>query len=402
MRGMNSETIDLIYLDPPYNSERIYKGKIPNQEFGDIWRKDILKKYEIDLLEIDYPEINKILDAVKTSHSEGMYYYLVFMFIRLVEMERILKPTGSIYLHCDKHANAYIRILLDAVFGKNNFINEIIWCYKGPGNVRKRMPQKHDTIFAYSKTKNYTFNPCYVDYSPQGAMNYTKASFTTGERTKEEVEQLDVERTSRGKKIEDWWSDIGSGGHIPKSELTGWSTQKPRKLLDRIIRIATNENDIVFDPFSGCGTTIATCIRMARDEDKEKKVVKHKVRFVGCDIDEAFPYILMNRNDLSDLLAKDFPVWSKELPVRDDIETLIDYSKLAIAKRAPVRKWYDCEIYAKQDGRCAISGKRIDYLAGDIDHIKPLRQGGSNDIENLQFISTTEHRRKTARENTLH
>ena len=164
MRGMNSETVDLIYLDPPYNSERIYKGKIPNQEFGDVWRKDILKKYEIDLLEIDYPETNKILESVKVTHSEGMFYYLVFMFIRLVEMYRILKPTGSIFLHCDKHANAYIRMLLDAVFGKNNLINEIVWCYTGPGNVKRRMPQKHDTIFAYSKSQNYTFHSPRVPY----------------------------------------------------------------------------------------------------------------------------------------------------------------------------------------------------------------------------------------------
>ena len=208
------------------------------------------------------------------------------------------------------------------------------------------------------------------------------------------------ERLKMGKRVEDWWSDIGSGGNIPRHELTGWSTQKPRKLLDRIIRIATNENDLVFDPFSGCGTTIATCIRMARDEDKEKKVIKHNVRYIGCDIDESFPYILMNRNDLSDILAKDFPVWSKELPVRSDILAPIEYSKLAIAERAPVGKWHGFEIYAKQDGKCAISGERIDYLAGCIDHKTPLTQGGSNDIENLQFISTAEHFEKAARENS--
>lgn len=123
---------------------------------------------------------------------------------------------------------------------------------------------------------------------------------------------------------------------------------------------------------------------MARDEDKEMKVVQHRVRFVGCDIDEAIPYILMNRNYLSNLLVQDFPVWCKEVPVRDDIRTLIDYSKLAIAKRTPVRKQYGFEIYAEQNGKCAISGKKINYLSGDIDHLVSPADGDTNDIGNLQ------------------
>ena len=232
LRALSDEWIDLIYADPPFNTGRDFG------EYDDRWG--------------------------------SMDDYIEYMWLRLVECYRILKPTGSLYLHCDTNSNYYLRLLLDDIFGKQNMRNEIVWCYSGPGNVRNAFAKKHDTIYFYRKSDECTFNPVYVPYKSKYAIG-SSSSLATGKRTQEELAKLNQMYIKRGKKVEDWWSDIPGGGHLPKKERVGYPTQKPVKLLERIILASSNKGDLVFDPFCGSGTTLVAAKRLER-------------KYIGCDI----------------------------------------------------------------------------------------------------------------------
>ena len=133
MRGMNSACVDLIYLDPPFNSNRSYSAPIDSRAAGaafkDAWTLSDIDVYEHGELAERSPAIYKVIDASRATHGKGMMSYLIMMALRLLEMERILKPTGSIYLHCDPTASHYLKLLMDGIFGAANFRNEVVWCY---------------------------------------------------------------------------------------------------------------------------------------------------------------------------------------------------------------------------------------------------------------------------------
>jgi DNA modification methylase len=242
MKTMEDETVDLIYLDPPFFSNRNYEV---------IWGDD--------------GEIRSFQDR----WSGGIDHYIAWLKERVVEMHRILKPTGSIFLHCDWHANAYIRVdILDKVFGINNFVNEIIWCYAGPVNAKNRMPQKHDTIYFYSKSNDYfyTGDTIRIPYNEETVARTNRGASNTGimANVKGNVVERHKNRLDKNGKVpEDYWIDIpriqGNG-----NERIGYPTQKPMALLERIIKCASNEGDIVFDPFVGGGTTVAVADKLKR------------------------------------------------------------------------------------------------------------------------------------------
>ena len=150
MRGMDSETIDLIYLDPPFNTNKKYKAPIGSPaegaEFKDIWKDEDVKDGWHSDIAGQYPYIHHVIQASERIYDHNMMIYLMAMGIRLIEMHRLLKDTGSIYLHCDPTASHYIKLLLDEIFGKNNFRNEIVWCYKSGGATPKYFAKKHDVI----------------------------------------------------------------------------------------------------------------------------------------------------------------------------------------------------------------------------------------------------------------
>ena len=175
-----------------------------------------------------------------------MRAYLVFMAPRLAEVWRLLKPNGSVYLHCDPHASHYLKVMLDAVFGAANFRNEIIWCYAGGGIPRKDFPRKHDVILRYARGKDVTFN---TEYRPYGEHNVTGKRFTDRGGTRA------LHYREEGTPINDWWTDIKPLINLSKERL-GYPTQKPLALLERIIKASSNPGDIVFDAFCGCGTTV--------------------------------------------------------------------------------------------------------------------------------------------------
>ena len=272
---MDEESIDLIYLDPPFNSNRnyhtIYKDHTGNplpeqvEAFCDQWlldgaRKAAIKELQQTMIEarvgIDHHSaelVHHLIDRLQWTQPK-LAAYLSYMTERLIWMKKILKPTGSIYLHCDPTASHYIKAVMDVIFGHQNFRNEIVWCYSGGGIPRKDFPRKHDTILRYTNSRAYTF---YVERKPykENTQQVGKHSTYSGGAN------IDLER---GTPVTDWWTDIKTvTGWNP--ERLGYPTQKPLKLLDRIIKASSNEGDMIFDPFCGCATTLEAAHKLGRN-----------------------------------------------------------------------------------------------------------------------------------------
>ncbi len=154
MRRMNSGCVDLIYLDPPFNSNANYAAPIGSEaagaEFKDTWGLDELKVAWHALIQREHPELYQYLKAVMTMHSKSMMAYLIYMAVRIMEMKRLLKSTGSVYIHCDSSAGHYLKLLMDCIFGREQFRNELIWHYGKMVNAGKNFPRNHDTVFRYS------------------------------------------------------------------------------------------------------------------------------------------------------------------------------------------------------------------------------------------------------------
>lgn len=255
--------IELIYIDPPFDSKADYKKKIEIKGIG---------KAESDSSSFEEKQYGDIW-----SNDE----YLQFMYERLILLRELLSDTGTIYLHCDWHKSHHLRLIMDEVFGMDNFKNEIIWAYKSPSPTKDTFPAKHDTILRYSKTQDNKINSdeIRVPYD-QATLNRRKYAETSkggiGFSGKDFNEYL------KGMVPCDWWNDIPfaegdfwndipSGGQISRNELMGYPTQKPEKLLERIIKASTKPSDIVFDCFMGSGTTLAVAMKLGR-------------RFLGADI----------------------------------------------------------------------------------------------------------------------
>jgi len=228
--------IQLIYADPPFFTNRHYPARVGRGE-------DSRRPQEWRLAE-GYPD-----------HWLDIDTYLDMLYPRLALMHRLLAPTGTLYLHLDWHADAYARLLLDEIFGPERFLNEIIWTYHGPSPIRKAFNRKHDTILVYTRSDQYTFNADAVrqPYNPQTVKTFassTRAGFGK------------VPDLARGKVPEDWWYfPVVARLH---HERTGYPTQKPEALLERIILASTQPGDLVTDFFCGSGTTPLVASRTGR------------------------------------------------------------------------------------------------------------------------------------------
>ena len=170
MRGMNSESVDLIYLDPPFNSNQNFSAPIGSEAAGaafkDTWTLD-----DVDLawhgeIAEQHPALYAIIGAAREAHRSSMQSYLIMMGVRLLEMRRLLKPTGSIYLHCDPTASHYLKLLMDAVWGSNNFCNEVIWKRTSGKKAKHKLPSNHDVILFYGASPAAKINQVYVEYDP--------------------------------------------------------------------------------------------------------------------------------------------------------------------------------------------------------------------------------------------
>ena len=168
LRGMNSECVDLIYLDPPFNSNKTYSAPVGSKAAGaafkDTWTLSDLDVAWMGLIAEDHPAIANLLHTASLTHGKGMQSYLTMMAVRLLEMRRVLKQTGSIYLHCDPTAGHYLKLLMDAIYGVGSFRNEIIWRRTAAHGRAKRWGPIHDTLFLNTKTSNYIWNRTFQDY----------------------------------------------------------------------------------------------------------------------------------------------------------------------------------------------------------------------------------------------
>ena len=269
MQGINNDSIDLIYLDPPFNKNKIFTAPIGSSaegaSFSDIFREEDVKDEWVQTIKEDNHELYHFLDGIRNVGNHYNFCYLAYMAIRLIECRRILKETGSLYLHCDPTMSHYLKLLLDCIFGEANFRNEIIWCYTGPGKVTTHFKRKHDVILFYAKSNAHIFNTdmARVPHKRQ-TISTGATSLAAGNRTLQEAQAMEAKSLERGKLLEDWWDNIGAGSHISKNERTGYPTQKPLALLRRIIEASSNENDIIFDPFCGCATSCIAAEQLNR------------------------------------------------------------------------------------------------------------------------------------------
>lgn len=330
------ESVDLVYLDPPFNSNRNYNVLFKNergqaaeaqvQAFVDTWHwGESAERAYHDLTVRSKPEIAAVISALRQCFGTSqMMAYLVMMAVRLVELHRALKPTGSLYLHCDPTASHYLKIILDTVFGPENFRNEIIWKRTTSKSLMtRRLADNHDVILCYQKTSDAFWNPdaIYQPYDVQNldaktAQKYSNVdedgrAYTLGDLTNPNPDRPNltyeflghkkvwrwtrermlaayeagivvqprpgaVPRLKRyldeqkGKPLDDVWTDIFPL-NSQAAERLGYPTQKPETLLERIISASTNPGDVCLDPFCGCGTTIAAAQKLDR-------------RWIGIDI----------------------------------------------------------------------------------------------------------------------
>ena len=317
--------IDLIYIDPPFNSKRNYNvlfesmdmkdANAQKQAFADTW-----SNYEyVDTLN-ELAELHKDLYTLLTmfhnlkSISDSTTAYLTTMAIRIYYMHRLLKDTGSFYLHCDPTMSHYLKLVCDMIFGEKNFRNEIVWQRTNAHNMKSKYFGKvHDVIFFYAKSSKYTWNEQYTEYSKEQLSRFKEdengrlykaenLTFSSANPNRQfewrgvkppanrswgaSLEQLEewwnagliLKRLDgaprmdglkmylddlKGKSLNDWWEDISRVGNT-SSESLGYPTQKPEALLERIIKASSNEGDVVADFFCGCGTTIAVAQKLNR------------------------------------------------------------------------------------------------------------------------------------------
>lgn len=317
--------IDLIYLDPPFNSKSQYnlpfkrndKSAKPVAAFEDTWQWGPAQEKAYSALAsgpLTYP-ITQIIDVAKRVDGPTAKYrldaYLVNMAERLIAMKRVLKPTGSIYLHCDPTASHYLKALMDLIFGQQYFKNEIIWAYTGPSNTKRWFPRKHDTILFYTMSDKWTFNWKSV------RVPYVKLETGKTSGIFKEEATLDP----GGKVPEDWWSNFSPVGRI-KGERLGYPTQKPLSLLRRIIEASSNPGDLVLDPFCGCGTTIHAAEELGR-------------RWIGIDVSR-FATGLVKRRLISNFAHR---FESRDIRVFGIPETSREARDLANRDKFEFEKW---------------------------------------------------------------
>ncbi len=291
IQGINSDCIDLIYLDPPFNKKKVFTAPIGSNadgaSFKDIFREEDIKEEWIDAIKGNkkYKELSTFLECVKVMEG-GLSYnycYLTYMAIRLIAMKRVLKDTGSIYLHCDQTMSHYLKLLLDCIFGEKNFRNEIIWRYGKMQNASKNYPRNNDCILFYTKSDNYTFNVlkgAESEYKERwkkyirnnkifyGNVKHKKDKMLMGRIKKiGETESLNdntvlYDFDKEYKALDNnWYISIIKGND---KQRTGYPTQKPLTLLERIIEASSNKGDVVLDPFCGCATTCVAAEKLHR------------------------------------------------------------------------------------------------------------------------------------------
>ena len=305
LKGIDNNCVDMIYLDPPFNSKKQWHAPVGSSAEGASF-KDIFGSDDIDpawMLQWDKerPELYHFISSMYIFADISDASYIQYMAIRIIECHRILKDTGTLFYHCDHVMNDYVKIMLDIIFGRGHDINNIVWCYKSGGASKRTFAKKHDNIFFYAKTDKYKYN------------SIKERSYVVGGLVKDYL--ID----DKGKPYhlispKDYWNiPILS---VTAKERTGYPTQKPLQLLRKIIECSTDEGDMVLDPFCGCATT---CVA-AEDLNRQ---------WVGIDVSiKAFELVKDRIKDNADLFTSDEVNLELNPPKRnitDDRETKYVY-----------------------------------------------------------------------------
>ena len=441
LREFDSNTVDLIYTDPPFNAGREFGSPIGTPDagttFDDSWHEGRLNPIWTADIARECDALAKVVDASRASQGDHTAAYLTMMGVRLLEMRRVLKPTGTIYLHCDDTANAYLRACMDAVFGHRNFRNEITWRrHNGGKQDARQYGRNSDTLLFYTNSDDFVFHAprlegevdssWYRNDDGDGLGPYVKRPLVASGSTKGDSgkpwrgvqpnghwivprllasrypgdlvgtvrQRLDklvkaglIQFTKNGNPswkrylseantplVDTIWEDIKPLGRSAK-ERTNQDTQKPWALAERIIKASSNPGDVVLDAFSGCATTLCAAARTGR-------------RWVGIDVCAAAEdQILVQMRKAIDLDASrnDLlyqPRVTRTLPKRTDrTEKPLDRR----TRKARTKENLD-RMYGEQRGHCGICERHmeIDYM--DVDHKLPVAKGGGDDPDNLWLL----------------
>ena len=454
LRGMNSGCVDLIPTDPPFKKQRGFFSDAGGFKDTWTWQRDALglddagkpvaDNHEEWLANInkDYPAVYAAVESARHTYGDDMGAFLCWMAPRLLEMHRVLKPTGSLYLHCDYTAAAYLKVLLDAIFGMANFRNEIIWRRYGSHNdASRRFGHIHDTILFYSKGDNYT-------WTDNAREPYDEAYIATAYREQDETGRyatapLHARQLSGGgyhfewRGITDVWrfsrerlDEMDAAGliHWPKrgriprrkvyldetkgipardmildikplsrAEHLGYPTQKPLALYERIIQASSNLGDLVLDPFCGCATTCVAAERLGR-------------QWIGMDISPVTEGLIRQRlEDNKQLLTDGVPVITvtPTPPVRTDdgATAASDLVLRAPAVRADWQKLTRAEMVRilgkvqSENGLviCVGCGRALEPEFMQLDHREPKSDGGEDWITNRMLLCQPCNGRKSNR-----
>ena len=367
LRGLNSATVDLIYLDPPFNSNKTYAAPVGSKAAGaafkDTWHLSDLDVAWMGLIADEQPAIATLLDAAGQTHSKGMQSYLTMMAVRLLELRRVLKDTGSLYLHCDPVASHYLKQLLDAVFGRRNFRNEIVWSYRRWSIRSKKLPSTHDCLILYGRTKNVTWTPIEIPNVKPNPSQYVSTKDASGKT----VVKRDAQGHAMKRKIRET-IPVGDVWDMPiispnGKERVGYPTQKPLALLERIIRASSNEGDIVLDPFAGCATACVAAERLGR-------------QWVGIDLSPKAVELVRARlsGETSNLTYRTAVIDRTDIPRRTDIDAPKNYRQNKHV------------LYGQQEGRCGGCAMDFPFKIMEVDHVVPQSKGGGDHMENLQLL----------------
>ncbi len=445
LRGMNSECVDLIYLDPPFNSNKDYAAPVGSKAAGaafkDTWTLSDLDVAWMGLIADEQPAIANLLHTAGLTHGKGMQSYLTMMAVRLMEMRRVLKPTGSIYLHCDPTAGHYLKLLMDAVFGAGNCQSEVVWKRSGGKSDALRWGITTDRLLFYTKSQRYTWNPQYQPLDPSYVARAYRYDDGDGRGTYRRL-PLHAAGVRFGESGDAWrgydpsihsrhwsmptrgsmhqyivargliegWPDayttiqdkldaldrcgliVHSESYLPEiktylastkgvaatdlvtdipmasgSERTGYPTQKPLALLERVIKASSNEGDVVLDPFCGCATACVAAEKLGR-------------KWVGIDLSPKAVELVQERLrtapplGIGSLFHNRLVTVRTDIPRRTDIEAPVNYRKLAHV------------IYGEQMGYCAGCRGHFEFRGLEVDHIVPRSRGGTDHRSNLQML----------------